>query len=205
MNSKAPLPSATPRPCRRRGTTGLALLLATGALWVGGPGCSQANDELHATQDALLASLPGEWQTRVQVTVGPLLLGLARAGIAFADVEPEARIALGAVRGFKVSVHEFIGQRADRRKMLAGADKALADRGWERVMGVLEGDELVAVYGPAQESSPRQLPLCVMVFDGHELVLVSARSNVEPLVELALRETRQARGDARHWLGFRAH
>lgn len=206
--SPSPQP-ACPQPSRPGSAGRLLGALLTGLALLAGSGCSEGAGELHATQDALLAALPGEWQTRIQVTVGPVWLGLARAGVALADValaevEPQARAALAAVRGFKVSIHRPVANPPDRAGMLRQADRALAGRGWERVVGVMENHELVAVYAPRDATSPRQLPLCVMVFTGDELILVSARGNVEALVELALNETREERKRG-GWLTRHAH
>lgn len=177
----------------RRGTA-LTFALLLGLVAAGGGGCSGGLSEARAVQDAVVDRLPGEWQTRIQVSVGPALFGLARAGVALADVQPEARMALRSVRGCKVSIHRFVGDRADRPALLAGADQAMSERGWERVVGVLDRDELMAVYAPAGELTTRRLPLCVLVFDGRELVVVSALGNAEPLAELAFAEWRRTQG-----------
>ena len=69
--------------------------------------------------------------------------------------------------------------------MLASADSAMTARGWERVVGVIDGRDLVAVYLP-KKLSVHRLKCCVLVFDGKEMVLVSAQGNPEPLVAYAL-------------------
>lgn len=189
-----PLAADSPAPDQPRRVSAVIVALLLAWVAAGAGGCSSGLSEAQAVQDALVKGLPGEWQTRVQVSVGPVLFGLARAGVALADLEPEARTAIRTVRGCKVSIHQFVGDRADRPAMLAGADRAMIERGWERVLGVLEGDELVGVYAPSGELTSRRLPLCVMVFDGCELVVVSALGNVEPLAELALAEMRRAQG-----------
>lgn len=188
-------PASVPRPARPspagRQRIALTLGLALGLVLITGPGCSRSQSDVTQAHDSLRASLPGEWQTCIQVTVGPALLGLARAGLSFTDAEPEARTALRAVRGLKVSMHQRIGRAPARATLLQEADRAMKSRGWNRVVGVIDGDELVAVYAPADDPPPTRLPLCVLVFDGQELVLVSARSNLEPLVSLALEKSRE--------------
>ena len=74
----------------------------------------------------------------------------------------------------------------DHATMLAAADSAMSARGWERVVGVMDGHDLVAVYLPKENSSARRVKCCVMVFDGKEMVLVSAQGNLEPLLQYAL-------------------
>lgn len=70
--------------------------------------------------------------------------------------------------------------------MLAIADSVMTARGWERVVGVMDGKNLVAVYLPGKNISVYHLKCCVMVFDGKEMVLVSAQGNPEPLLNYAL-------------------
>ena len=83
---------------------------------------------------------------------------------------------------------------------LAAADSAMAARGWERVAGVMDGHDLVTVY-LLNKVSVHRVKCCVMVFDGKELVLVSAEGNPEPLVKYALAQPglgAQARWLAQH-------
>jgi hypothetical protein len=72
-----------------------------------------------------------------------------------------------------------------RAAMLASADSAMTARGWERVVGVIDGRDLVAVYFP-KDFSVHRLKCCVLVIDGKEMVLVSVQGNPEPLLQYAL-------------------
>jgi hypothetical protein len=76
----------------------------------------------------------------------------------------------------------------DRAAILAAADSAMTARGWQRVVGVMESRNLVAIYLPGKNISVHRLKCCVMVFDGKEMVLVSARGNLEPLLTYALKQ-----------------
>src|SRR5207249_1368616 len=118
---------------------------------------------------------------------GPLSLNLARAGLAFVDLEPEARTALNAVRSAEVGVYTLCGERQhlNLAAMLSAADRTMAGRGWDRVVGVMNGRELVAIYVPAQARSTRNMKVCLVTVNGQELVVASARSNLEPLMEIA--------------------
>jgi len=69
--------------------------------------------------------------------------------------------------------------------MLTAADSAMTIRGWERVVGVMDGHNLVAVYLPGKNISVHRLKCCALVFDGKEMVLVSVQSNPEPLLRYA--------------------
>jgi len=70
--------------------------------------------------------------------------------------------------------------------MLAGADSTMTARGWERVVGVMNSHNLVAVYVPERNISAHRLKCCVLVLDGKEMVLVSVQGNPEPLLTYAL-------------------
>jgi len=55
----------------------------------------------------------------------------------------------------------------------------------ERVVGVIDGQDLVTVYMPGKDVSSHRVKCCVTVFDGSEMVLVSAQGNLEPLLKYA--------------------
>lgn len=72
--------------------------------------------------------------------------------------------------------------------MLAAAGSAMIARGWQRVAGVLDRRNLVAIYLPTKNISVHRVKCCVMVFDGKEMVLVSARGNPDPILTYALNQ-----------------
>ncbi len=181
--SPSAAPVRPPRPTRPRPLwTGLSLALLVLAA---GSGCAPAPDPLHAGHEEVLAALPGEWQTHIQVSAGPGLLALVRAGLALTPAEPPARAAARAVRSFKVSVHRHLAGNRRAPGLLAAADQALGRLGWERVVGALEGRDLAAVYTRAGAGAARRLPLCVLAFDGEELVLVTAVGDLDAVLALA--------------------
>jgi hypothetical protein len=126
-----------------------------------------------------------EWTPNIELGVGGGLLGLARAGLSFVDLPSEARAVLGAVRGAEVGVYRLRGGRPDRAGWLEAADRGMAEKGWERIVGVISGQECVAAYLPRDLREGRDVRLCVMVMEGEQLVLVAARGNLDPLFELA--------------------
>ena len=132
-----------------------------------------------------------EWRQQIGLNIGSVTLGLARAGLSFAPLDPEARVALRAVRGVEVGIYQLASgsKRPDRTAMLNAADGVMRTRGWERVVGVLDHDQLVGVYLPAKITSARRMKACVMVLDGHQMVVVSARADLEPLLECLRNQT----------------
>jgi hypothetical protein len=141
--------------------------------------------EVATLRDCVMAS--AEVEREIEARVGPIVFGALRAGLNFVELEPEVRPALGAVRGASVGVYR-VEPGLDRATLADAVDEAMTRRGWERVVGVLEGNETVLVYGPAKMPSTRDLRLSVLVLDGEQLVLASVRGNPEPIAKLLLNE-----------------
>lgn len=142
-----------------------------------------------ALRDGLIQCVPGDWKKRVVVNVGGITMALVRTGLKFVKLEPQARAAVNTVRGAEVGVFELRGapRDIDSGAILGRTDRAMARQGWERAVGVSHDRQLVAVYFPRRKLSPGRVRGCVLVFDGRTLVVVSARANIEPLLELCAR------------------
>jgi hypothetical protein len=141
--------------------------------------------EVATLRDCVMAS--AEVEREVEASVGPLIFGALRASLNFVELEPEVRPALGAVRSASVGVYR-VTQSLNRAALIDAVDEAMTRRGWERMVGVLEGNETVLVYAPARIPSTRNLRLSVLVLDGEQLVLASVRGNPEPIAKLVLNE-----------------
>jgi len=143
--------------------------------------------DVGALRDSVMKAAHAEREERIEIGIGPLTLNLARAGLAFVDLEPEARTMLHAVRSAEVGVYKLRSERQQLNlaAMLSAADKTMAGRGWDRVVGVMDRRELVAIYVPGQVHSTRNVKVCLLTVDGQDLVVASARSNLEPLMEMA--------------------
>ena len=72
--------------------------------------------------------------------------------------------------------------------MLAAADTAMTDCGWNRAVCVMNHKKLVTVYLCDRTFWMRRMECCVMVFDGHQMVMVAAQGNPEPLVQCLLNQ-----------------
>ena len=57
--------------------------------------------------------------------------------------------------------------------------------GLERIVGVAQGRQFVAVYMPRNLRSAKRMECCVAVLNEQDLVVTSARGNLEPLLALA--------------------
>ena len=175
----------------------LQIACAVGLVTIGLTGCFKVSSDVGALRDSVMKAAPAEWEEQIEIGVGPLTLNLARAGLAFVDLEPEARTALHAVRSIEVGVYKRRSgdQKLNQAAMLSAADKTMAGRGWDRVVGVMDRRELVAIYVPAQVRSIQDVKVCLVTVNGQELVVASARSNLEPLMEMAWNRANDHRRD----------
>jgi hypothetical protein len=150
--------------------------------------CFHLSSDTKALRNSLIKSSGVEWRQRIALNAGGLTLCAVRAGLSFVHLDAGARAALQSVRGAGVGVYQLpVGTKSpDRAAMLAAADAAMTARGWDRVVGVMDGRDLVTVYLPDKTVSDCRMKCCLMVFDGQEMVAVSARANLEPLLKYAL-------------------
>ncbi len=158
---------------------GAITLTVLNALYVG--------SDTAALRAVVAPSLANGWHKEAEVHVGWFPLALARTALRFAPVEPEVRQALRALRNAEVSVHarHADGRSTDRGAMLIDADRVMSARGWERLVGVVDRHDLVLVYLPKDLSYAHDIEACVLVLEPRHLVVVSARADLEPLLELA--------------------
>ena len=165
----------------------MGVALAVALVSIGLTGCFKVSTDVGALRDSVMKAAHAEREERIEIGIGPLTLNLARAGLAFVDLEPEARTMLHAVRSAEVGVYKLRSERQQLNlaAMLSAADKTMAGRGWDRVVGVMDRRELVAIYVPGQVHSTRNVKVCLLTVDGQDLVVASARSNLEPLMEMA--------------------
>ncbi len=149
--------------------------------------------EARVLRRAAFAAAPDQWERQFEFGIGRLPLFLARAGLAFAPLEPEARTALSALNHADVGIyHRRPGAPAiDSAAVFRSVQHAMETAGWEPLVLVREASDLVGVFIPKVSRSANRLDTCLLVLDGDDLVLVSARANLDPLVTLALDATGQ--------------
>ena len=58
------------------------------------------------------------------------------------------------------------------------------------MVGVVEGRQFVAVYLPRNLSATKRIECCVVVLDGHDLVVASAHGKAEALLALVRTATK---------------
>ena len=145
------------------------------------------SSEASALRQSAMSSIAGTWHKKIALHVGGLTTGLLRVTSRCVKLDPEPRAALESLQGAEVGIYKLQEEPGlvDGCAFLVRADKAMSARGWERVVGLSKEREFVAVYCPKRGVSSRDLKCCVVVFDGRDLVVASARGNLEPLLDIA--------------------
>jgi len=189
MNS----PTPTPTTCVSARRLWLWVLLLTPLLLLvvlaaGVTSCFYLGSDARALRDGLIKSSAVEWRQKIALNANYLTLGVIRAGLSCVRLDPGARAAVQSVQTAGVGVYQLQAGTPppDRAAMLAASDSAMTARGWARVVGVMDGHDLVAIYLPGKNISMHHVKCCVLVFDGKEMVLVSVQGNPEPLLKYAL-------------------
>jgi len=164
------------------------VLFAIGALWV--LSSLRLSSDARALRNSLFAASTASWSKTIEVNLGWLAVTTARTGLRFARLDPKARIALESPRAGQIGIYELRDgrRRADRAALLSAADRVMANRGWDRLVGVLEPETMVAVYVRKGVSSPQNMAVCFAVIDHERMVVGSVRSDLEPLMQLARQE-----------------
>jgi hypothetical protein len=126
-------------------------------------------------------------EKRIELSVGPVSFCAVRAGLSCLPIPTEVRTALRAVRGAEVGIYRLAGglSEVDSSALLSAADRAMAARGWDRLVEVAKDGEVVAVYVLSARELGSRLRACVAVLHEQQLVIVSGRTDLEPLIELA--------------------
>lgn len=141
-----------------------------------------------ALRQELFSALDLRASPKVQISVGPGLLAVARLGMTFVDsVPPEAREALKAIKAASVGVYQLRENLPSegRAKLFAAADGLMKRRDWIRVVGVNNDHETVLIYMPANSRNRDVLRVCLAVCQRDQVVVVSAVAEGEALIELA--------------------
>jgi hypothetical protein len=172
----------------RTGYVVLALVLCLPLLCaIGIAGYFRLSSATQALRNSVIESVPGQWDKRFAVHVGGLTLGLVRFGSRFFNLPPEPKAALEALHGAEVGVYNLHDAPCalDYSAMFTAADKCMRRRGWERIVGVTRSRQFVAVYMPRNLRTVKRMACCVAVLNEQDLVVASARGNLQPLLELA--------------------
>lgn len=138
-----------------------------------------------------MASTNSGWKTQLQVSVGGVTLGAARAVLAVINPAhaEQARLGLQAVSRASVGVYqrEVASRRVAPEQLMVDTDRDMRQRGWTRFVGVIDHRETVLVYVPTRMKSEDTVDVCLAVMKERELVIASVRLQAEALAELVRR------------------
>ena len=158
---------------------GLVVLLVYRTITVGG--------DIRAVRGVLLKDLGVKCASKVEISAQPWVVALTRLGLGFAPLEPEARLAMKSIRSAEVGVYRLAANLNDRERceLFRQVATRMADRHWDRTVTVIGRDEMVMVFSPDEKENSSNIDAFVFVLNGRDLVLVSGRGNLDPIVELA--------------------
>jgi len=189
-----PLISAPVRPSCRFRKRYLALVLLLLALFsfplvcaIGVTGYLRLSSDTGALRDSFMTGSHAQWQKKFAAHVGGMTFALVRAVCQFLPLPPEPRAAVNALHGAEAGVYELpqSSGSANPSAILARADQVMTGRGWLRIVAVAHEHELVAIYIPSKGVTSKRMTCCLAVLNDRELVVVSARANLDPLLQLA--------------------
>jgi len=165
-------------------------MVAAGLL-IATTGCFRVSSDTQALRDVALKLQTGEAEEKIELGVGFFTVGLAKLGARFVELPPEVRGILGSVDGVECSVYELRGGESNFAEVLSQADQSMEKRGLDRVVGVLEREQLIAVYVPRKMKSPRDMSISVMVLTKRELICASARGDLDSVMQLAITKAQE--------------
>ncbi len=149
--------------------------------------------DVRVLRQHVMAATDAGWNTKVQVSIGRATLGTIGQALRFVHHKDiaDARLALRAVKHASVGVYERTSGGADwsREQLFVKTDRAMAKRGWTRLVGVADKKDTVLVYvhGDLDEDEP--LELCLAVVNGKEMVVASTTIDAQALGELVAKHT----------------
>ena len=116
------------------GAVFVAMLLLAFAVY-GVTGYFRLSSEMTGLRDSLQSASGRDWHRTIALNIGGFTFGAARAGLAFVDMEPEARAALQTIQACEVGIYQTMAdtESADRGAMLTAAELYVRWRGAHRV------------------------------------------------------------------------
>ena len=154
-------------------------------------GCFRVGSDTAALRDAALDSGFARADQKIEVGVGFFTVGLARLASKYVDIPPEARTAIASLKQAECAVYEVRDRRGSLSSVLTEADHAMQSRGCERLVGVIQKNQLVAIYVPRDMDSAHDVKASVLVLDRRQLVCVTARADARDLMQLAMSKIRE--------------
>jgi hypothetical protein len=180
--------------CKNEGVIRVGYVLLAGVILlplvavIGATSYIRLGPDATALRNSVIKITPAK--ARVVVNVGLSTTGVARLVAGFFPIPSEAQMAMKSIRAAEVGVYR-LEQRMedlDRARVLSTTEGVMCKRGWDRIVGVSHDQELVAVFMP-KKACATNMRCCVLVISDEDLVVVSARGNIEEVLKLAREKT----------------
>lgn len=144
------------------------------------------NGQTRALRSAVIQGHAQDWERTIAFHVGGVAVPVIKTGLRFVDLPEEARLGVSAFEAAEVSIHKGFRSPdpSDLGEILERADFALARRGWNRVVGVVQEKCMVAIYVPNKLRKGGPISVSVLVLNDRDLVVGSIKGNPRPIVEL---------------------
>jgi hypothetical protein len=141
--------------------------------------------DARALRDSALSALQ-DAEHKMTLHANWLTMGLARAAFGLIVPDPEPRAMVAAIQSADITIYAHDWESlAGRIDVLERADQTMQERGWVRVVGALEGTQLVAIYLPQESRSKTTTGCCLLVVNKHNLIVASAQADPRALISLA--------------------
>jgi hypothetical protein len=162
----------------------MLFLIGLGVWWV--TGIFRLGSETAMLRNSFMRSSGAEWKTKIVLNLGSVSFGLVQLGSSFIQMPPEGRAALNSLNQAEVGVYEMTQQSAPLQpgSVLAITDKAMAKRGWIRLVGAVKSGNFVAVYAPKKADLKNRIQASVLVLHENRLVVVGARANPKQVASI---------------------
>jgi hypothetical protein len=132
----------------------------------------------------------GGCEKKFAVRLGWITTGLIRYGSSFVHLPPEPRLIIDTLHRLEVGVYKLPsgGEDIQRAQILTDTDAAMTKRGWDRIVGVVHQEQVVAIYAPHRGLSGSNIECAVLVLNGRDMVVAAGQANPAPLLELAFKK-----------------
>ena len=160
------------------------LIIGLAVWWV--TGIFRLGSETATLRNSFMSSSAAQWKTKIALNFGRVSFGLVQLGSSFIQMPPEGRAALNSLSQAEVGIYEMTYHSAPLQpgSVLAITDKAMAKRGWVRLVGAVKNENFVAVYAPKKANLKSRIQASVLVLHENRLVVVGARANPNELMKL---------------------
>lgn len=176
-------------------TGAMLLLLAVVLTGCGEPAVSGPAPiaTLKSLRPVVASAEPGRWVEKLELSVTGRVFPMVGLGMKLTSVDPRVARLIRGAREVAVQVYErrsgpvvaLTDGIPGAQRLLESVSAELSGMQWERVVAVLDGAQAVGVFLPAGWDGVGDVTCCLLVREAKDLVLVSARMDPRPLIELA--------------------